>query len=139
MFKSDFTVDYGLLYTLPYTKCVKWFKLQYNTLNDCYAPEGRHIKIAPSASPSVSPSVRVTCTVVSLKTLKLYGLESSNLRGMLLGICSCAPGVSFAAVHSKGRVMTLDLAKIYHCTPFSNLQTCVAQNFKTVWPSVIKP
>ena len=35
---------------------------------------------------SVRPSVRVTCKVVSLKTLKLYDLESSNLRGMLLGV-----------------------------------------------------
>ena len=38
--------------------------------------------------------------LVSLKTLKLYGLESSNLRGMLLRVCSCAPGVSFADVHN---------------------------------------
>ena len=35
--------------------------------------------------------------------------------------------------------MALDLAKNCHFSPFSNLQTCVAQNSKTVWPTFMKP
>ncbi len=42
---------------------------------------------------------------------KLFELQSSNIIGMLINMCSCAPGVLDTDSSSIGRVMALDLVK----------------------------
>jgi hypothetical protein len=49
--------------------------------------------------------------LVSHVTQKGFEIESFNLTGRLLSMCSCAPGVSHVDLSSNCRVISLDLVK----------------------------
>jgi hypothetical protein len=60
---------------------------------------------------------------------KVFNLESWNLIGMLLSMCSCAPWVSLVDLFSISRVIALDLVKIVQlCCVICSLTACVRIN-----------
>jgi hypothetical protein len=93
----------------------KWtLNLQHHLIFLCPHVSGGHLDLPLSACPSVRlsvlPSVR-PFTFVSHVTQKVFDLDSWNFTGMLISMCSCAPGYFRRDIFSIFRVIALDLVK----------------------------